>query len=436
MTAGGDDAIRRIVAANRKGAPVGVCSVCSAHPWVLEAALAQALEDGALALIESTSNQVNQYGGYTGKMPAQFAKELRGLAERLGFPRERLLLGGDHLGPYPWRKQPAVQAMDNARVMVGDCVLAGYLKIHLDASVPCAGDPPGALALEVAAQRAAELCRAAEDAWRQLPGGSPAPLYVIGTEVPVPGGEQLESAGPSVTRPEDAQVTVGAHRKAFADLALEEAFERVIGLVVQPGVEFGSDEIFGYDRGRAKSLSSQLPKRPELVYEAHSTDYQTGQALREMVEDHFAILKVGPWLTFAMREAIFALCTLEREWLGWRRARLSRVREAIEEAMVKDQEHWRDYYDGEEGKLRLARVYSYSDRIRYYWPATGVQAEIDILIRNLTEHPPPLMLISQFLPAQYEAIRAGALANEPVSLIEDRVRQVLRVYASACAALG
>jgi D-tagatose-1,6-bisphosphate aldolase subunit GatZ/KbaZ len=434
MAESAEEMIRRLVMENRGGRAVGVCSVCSAHPWVLEAALGQAQEDGWLALIESTSNQVNQFGGYTGKTPTQFSEEVRSMAARAGLPSDRLLLGGDHLGPYPWRKQPASQAMENARMMVGDYVLAGYVKIHLDASMPCAGDPAPVLEPEVAAQRAAELCSAAEEAWRELPQGSPAPLYVIGTEVPVPGGEQLASGGPAVTKPEDAKETVETHRKAFAKLNLEPAFERVIGLVVQPGVEFGSADVFDYDRSQAQALSANLPQRPELVYEAHSTDYQTGLALWEMVEDHFAILKVGPWLTFAMREAVFALSALEEEWLGWRGQKLSRVREALEEAMLKDPAHWKDYYEGEEGELQLARKYSYSDRSRYYWPDATVRAELDVLVRNLTRNPPPLTLIGQFLPTQYQAVRAGILANDPTSLIEDRVREVLRLYSTACGA--
>jgi D-tagatose-1,6-bisphosphate aldolase subunit GatZ/KbaZ len=434
MAESAEEMIRRLVMENRGGRAVGVCSVCSAHPWVLEAALGQAQEDGWLALIESTSNQVNQFGGYTGKTPTQFSEEVRSMAARAGLPSDRLLLGGDHLGPYPWRKQPASQAMENARMMVGDYVLAGYVKIHLDASMPCAGDPAPVLEPEVAAQRAAELCSAAEEAWRELPQGSPAPLYVIGTEVPVPGGEQLASGGPAVTKPEDAKETVETHRKAFAKLNLEPAFERVIGLVVQPGVEFGSADVFDYDRSQAQALSANLPQRPELVYEAHSTDYQTGLALWEMVEDHFAILKVGPWLTFAMREAVFALSALEEEWLGWRGQKLSRVREALEEAMLKDPAHWKDYYEGEEGELQLSRKYSYSDRCRYYWPDATVRAELDVLVRNLTRNPPPLTLIGQFLPTQYQAVRAGILANDPTSLIEDRVREVLRLYSTACGA--
>lgn len=425
--------IQRIVAENRKGRALGITSVCSAHPWVLEAALAQALDDGAPALIESTSNQVNQFGGYTGMTPAQFADDLRSLADRMGLPPERLVLGGDHLGPYPWRKRPAGDAMEYAKKMVRDYVLAGYTKIHLDASMPCADDPPGALDLAVAAQRAAELCRAAEEAASELPPGSPAPLYVIGTEVPVPGGEQLESGAPAVTKIDDAEATLRAHEAAFAAIGRAEAIERVIGLVVQPGVEFGSSVVFGYDRARAAALSAKLPKRPELVYEAHSTDYQTAGALREMAEDHFAILKVGPWLTFAMREAIFALSMIEKEWLGGNRpVRLSRVREALENAMQNEPAHWKDYYKGTEEELRFARLYSYSDRCRYYWPDSTVKAELDVLVGNLTRDALPPALLSQFLPRQYEAVRNGTLTPEPAALIKDRVRDVLRIYASAC----
>ena len=52
-----------------------------------------------------------------------------------------------------------------------------------------------------------------------------------------------------------------------------------------------------------------------LIFEAHSTDYQTPAALAALVRDHFAILKVGPALTFALREALWALDCIEREWI-------------------------------------------------------------------------------------------------------------------------
>jgi D-tagatose-1,6-bisphosphate aldolase subunit GatZ/KbaZ len=204
-------------------------------------------------------------------------------------------------------------------------------------------------------------------------------------------------------------------------------------LVVQPGVEFGDASVFEYDRRKAESLSKCLPASRSLVYEAHSTDYQPPAALREMVEDHFAILKVGPWLTFAFREAVFALSWIERDWLGTARGvTVSQVPEAMERAMLHNPVHWRRYYHGNEQELSLARRYSYSDRCRYYWPDEAVQRELRLLVANLSATPPPLTLLSQYLPEEYDAVRAGRVRNTPVELIHARIRKVLRIYAAAC----
>ncbi|HEX8986257.1 MAG TPA: class II D-tagatose-bisphosphate aldolase, non-catalytic subunit [Bryobacteraceae bacterium] len=425
------DLVRSAVRRNRGGEAAGFYSVCSANPWVIEAAMRQAQTGSGFLAIESTSNQVNQFGGYTGMTPLQFTAFVRSIAARAGFPFERVLFGGDHLGPYPWRKEPAGAALEKAAGLVRQCVQAGYAKIHLDASMRCGDDPEGPLDEARIAERSALLCRAAEEAR----GGGNAPVYVVGTEVPVPGGEQEAEEGLSVTRPEDASRTLDGARAAFRALGLEDAWERVIGLVVQPGVEFGDAVVFEYNRERARALTANLPAHPELVYEAHSTDYQTPRGLRELVQDHFAILKVGPWLTFAFREAVFALALIERDWLADRSGiRLSRVREALEDAMLRQPEHWKPYYHGEEPDLRVARMYSYSDRSRYYWPDAGVQAQLNILLGNLSANRPPLTLLSQYLPAQYEAVREGSLAADPAALIGHRIRGVLGIYAAACGA--
>src|SRR5690349_10291539 len=196
----------------------------------------QAIRNDSRLLIESTSNQVNQFGGYTGMHPQDFRDYVRNIAQRVGLHVDRLLLGGDHLGPYPWRKEKSETAMDKACVLVRDCVLAGYGEIHLDASMACADDPER-LSDEVVAERAARMCQAAEQASEQIRHGEL--VYVIGTEVPVPGGEQLENAGPVVTKIDDMRRTLDVARRAFIARGLEAAWNRVIGLVVQPGVEFG-----------------------------------------------------------------------------------------------------------------------------------------------------------------------------------------------------
>jgi D-tagatose-1,6-bisphosphate aldolase subunit GatZ/KbaZ len=426
----------RTLQENRHGQAVGMYSICSPNRYVLEAGMLQALRDNVLLLIESSSNQVNQFGGYTGQTPASFAAFVREVAVQMNFPAERIVLGGDHLGPHVWRSESPETAMAKARELVRDCVRAGYSKIHLDASMHLAGDPlekNKSLADEIVSARAAELCAVAEAAHREMQSDTPAPLYVIGTEVPIPGGEQLDTAAPETTRPQDLARTLQTARDAFRATNLEEMWERVVAVVVQPGVEFGDSSVFSYDHEKAAGLAAFGEKNWQGVFEAHSTDYQTAEGLREMVKDHFAILKVGPWFTFAFREAVFALAMIEEEWLGWRKGiTRSGVREALDHAMVTDPVHWKSYYHGDEEALQFARKYSYSDRSRYYWPQPAVQQALQRLLRNLTDTPPPLSLLSQYLPKQWKAIRAEKLLNDPVKLIHSRILEVIDNYAYGC----
>lgn len=428
------DNLRKVVAANRRSGRGGVYAVCSAHPWVLEAAAQQACDAGTVLHVESTSSQVNQEGGYTGQTPAQFSKYIYRLSQAAHLPSERVLLGGDHLGPYPWRLEAAATAMEKACQLVRACVAAGYRKLHLDASMPCADDG-NSLAGQEVATRTVTLCQAAEAAVREF--GSLAPLYVVGTEVPSPGGQTGAEEGPTVSSTEHVHRTLKAMESAFRQQKLAAAWDRVIALVVQPGVEFGDNVVYNYDHNKANHLSAALPQRPLLVYEAHSTDYQTFTALAQMVSDHFAILKVGPWLTFSFREAVFALSAIEGEVLSGRKdVRLSRVRQALEAAMLRNPSYWQPYYHGDKNRGRIARAYSYTDRCRYYWPEAGVQRELRILLANLSGISLPLALISQYLPGEYEAIRSGKLQPLPGAIIHHHIRRVLRGYSAACAQDG
>jgi len=423
--------LQEIIRRNRRSEAVGVYAVCSAHPEVIAAAAHQARDNESVLHVESTSSQVNQFGGYTGQNPQEFAAFVTAAAHWAGLSRERLLLGGDHLGPFPWRSESSASAMEKAHGLVRACVLAGYQKIHLDASMACADDPKTGPDEETVATRAAALCETAETAFRELPGGSPQLLYVVGTEVPTPGGES-ESHKISVTTADHVQSTLAAFKGAFAEHNTTDAWERVVGLVVQPGVEFGDSSIFEYDRAKAEALSAALPSHPLLAYEAHSTEYQSASCLKQMVEDHFAILKVGPGLTFAYREALFALENMERELLSVQGNRLSDVSAALDNAMLRNPAYWKNYYHGDEQQLHVSRRYSYSDRCRYYWHEPEVKSEIDRLLRNLTTSTLPPGLISQYLPLEYEAIRAGVLKASPSEMIGHHIRTVLRKYAFAC----
>jgi len=198
----------------------------------------------------------------------------------------------------------------------------------------------------------------------------------------------------------------------------------------QPGVEFDHHQVIDFEPSKVGALSALIEGYPHLVYEAHSTDYQTAGHLSELVRGHFALLKVGPALTFAMREALWSLDGLERELLGEGRA--SRLRETVLSVMSANPSYWKRYYSGSGSQLRLDCQYSLSDRLRYYWPDPAVAGALDSLMTNLQQTPPPLTLLSQYLPAQYEAVRLGLLTVEPRALVMHHVEAVLRQYAAAC----
>jgi D-tagatose-1,6-bisphosphate aldolase subunit GatZ/KbaZ len=413
-----------VVSAQKRGDARGIVSICSAHPAVLETAMRHAKGSAAPLLVESTCNQVNQFGGYTGMTPADFVASLRGMAERLNFPQENLILGGDHLGPNVWKDEPAAHAMAKAKALVRDYIRAGYVKIHQDASMKLGDDPAGPLPVEVIAARAAELAQVAEAAFA-AGGGTVPPRYVSGSEVPIPGGAQGEEDELRVTALPDLAETLRKSEQAFRSLGLESAWERVIAVVVQPGVEFGDSSIHEYNREAAAGLSRFIEGQP-MVFEAHSTDYQTRRALRQMVEDHFAVLKVGPALTFAYREAVFALAMMEAALLP--AAERSGVVEALDLAMMENPVHWQRYYRGDAAAQAFARRYSFSDRVRYYWGVPAVRESLARLMRNLKRVPLPLPLVSQFFPRGYRKIREGEMPLTAEALLHSRIEAVLEDY--------
>ena len=403
----------------------GVTSVCTAHPIVIEAALSLGLRSGQRVLIEATCNQVNQEGGYTGMTPSDFRRFVEAIASRVGFDPSRIILGGDHLGPNPWKRLPAGEAMQRAKAMIQAYAQAGFAKLHLDTSMGCAGEPT-ALADEVTSERAAALAEVAEGAV----GNGPAPVYIIGTEVPAPGGARHGLNSLEVTRPEAALRTVDVHRKAFSNAGLEAAFARAIGVVVQPGVEFASTEVIPYNPEKAERLTGALANLPGFVFEAHSTDYQPAACLDALVRDGFAILKVGPWLTFALREALYGLDCIAHVLDPAPTA--DTLPAAMETLMLKEPGNWRKYYEGRPEELRLQRHFSFSDRIRYYWPHPEAQAAVDRLFAKLGDKPIPEPLISQYLGGLYPKVAEGSLSARPKELVAGALLRVLRQYDQAC----
>ncbi|EJB5575148.1 tagatose-bisphosphate aldolase subunit KbaZ [Citrobacter freundii] len=420
--------LTKMVEQHKRGKANGIYAVCSAHPIVLEAAIRYAHANHTPLLIEATSNQVDQFGGYTGMTPADFHSFVCRLADSLDFSQDMLILGGDHLGPNRWQNLPAEQAMANADDLIKSYVAAGFKKIHLDCSMSCANDPVP-LTDEIVAERAARLAKVAEETCMAHFGESDL-VYVIGTEVPVPGGAHETLTDLAVTTPDAARATLQAHYHAFEKHGLEGIWPRIIALVVQPGVEFDHTHIIDYQPQKAVALSKMVEDYDTLVFEAHSTDYQTPQSLRQLVIDHFAILKVGPALTFALREALFSLAAIEEELLPAKAC--SGLRHVLESVMLDRPEYWQSHYHGDGNARRLARGYSYSDRVRYYWPDSQIDEAFERLVRNLADDPIPLPLISQYLPLQYVKVREGDLSATPRELIINHIQDILQQYHCAC----
>lgn len=428
--------IKELVSRYKNGEKAGIFSVCSSNKYVIEAAMDRLRDKDMHLLIESTANQVDQFGGYTGMTPKDFMKYIHNLAEENNFPVDRIILGGDHLGPLTWTKLGEEKAMENSKTLIKEYVLAGFTKIHIDTSMPIIGDfENGVFGDELISERAATLCKVAEDAFDELLTKNPEsvhPVYVIGSEVPIPGGaqaEEEEEEGISVTKVENLVNTIETFKNAFERHGVSDAWKYVVGVVVQPGVEFGSEQVWKYDREKAVKLSEALRDYPELVFEAHSTDYQTDESLNEMVEDGFIILKVGPALTYGFREAAFELNLMENELLKYNaNLELSKFREILEFNMVKNNGYWKNHYSGTQEKIKFDRIYGLSDRCRYYLPIEEVNYSLEKMIDNLKQVDIPLTLVSQYMHNQYKKIRSGKMELTVENLLKDRIGEYIDDY--------
>ncbi len=421
--------LHRMMESRRAGKHTGISSLCSANELVLEAAFRRYAPTEEYVLVEATANQVNQFGGYTGMKPADFYALCHEIAAKVGFPGERLILGGDHLGPLTWQNLPEKEAMANSVELVYQYAAAGFTKIHLDTSMKVADDPEGLLSTHTIARRGAELYKAAMEGYAKRREQDPAalrPVFVIGSEVPIPGGATHVEEGLAVTTPEALEDTLSTYHQEFAQAGVAQGMEDVIAVVVQPGVEFGDEQIFFYDSQKAQALCRAVQKHPQICLEGHSTDYQSRQCLWEMVRDGVGILKVGPALTFGLREALFSLAMMEKELVE--AGSQSRFMEVLEEAMLAAPGNWNKHYHGDERQLYLCRRYSFSDRARYYLGVPAVREAIQRLLDNLGRHSIPMNMLHQYMPLSYAKVRDGILPLDPKALAMDGVAAFLADY--------
>lgn len=399
--------LRETISANRAGAIAALPGVCTAHEDALRASFLLAEQLDRTLIVEATSNQVDQHGGYSGLRPDEFVAHAARAAESVGCDPGRAIYGGDHLGPQAWRGEPAESAMSKARELVAAYAAAGFAKLHLDCSEGCAGEPqrPGDA---VCAARSAEL---AAIAMAHAP--DPGALDIaVGTEVPPPGGSR-DGGRVSPTTPDAARATLAAHVSAFGDAA-----ERIACLVVQPGAEFSAWDVDHLPDTPNAGLRAVLEDREGLCFEAHSTDHQRPEALSRLAETGFAVLKVGPALTFAWREAIYALDVLADMMLGEARRGPS-VRETAERVMLAEPGRWRSHCHGDETERRLQRHFGLADRIRYYWRIPALAEAAAALRSEIADAPLRRPILGQVFAREVveRAEAVGHVARDPADAL-------------------
>lgn len=421
--------IQHMMDQRREGKICGIESVCSANGFVLEVALKRSKLFNAPVLIEATANQVNQFGGYTGMYPKDFYEMVLKMAAEIGVPENHIILGGDHLGPLTWQNLPETEAMEKSETLVYQYARAGFTKIHLDTSMKVADDPEGLLSTETIARRGATLYKAAMKGYEELKAEKPdamRPVFVIGSEVPIPGGAQEAEDTLAVTKPEAFRDTVATYRRVFKEEGIEDGMNDVVAVVTQPGVEFGDDQVFLYDHDAATELCAALNEFPEVCFEGHSTDYQSKECLKRMVEDGIAILKVGPALTYGLRESLFSLSMMEKELVP--EEKQAHFIETLEKVMLEKPDNWKKHYHGDEKQLALCRKYSFSDRCRYYIGLPEVVESINKMFENLREYPIPMNMLHQYMPISYIKVRDGIIPLDPRELALDGVVAFMEDY--------
>lgn len=413
----------------RQGIKCGIPSYCSANELVLEIALRRAKLLNQPVLIEATANQVNQYGGYTGMLPKDFYKLVLDMAAEIDLPEQMVILAGDHLGPLTWQNLTEAEAMEKSIELVYQYTRAGFTKIHLDTSMKVADDAEGLLSTEVIARRGATLYKAAIKGYEELKAEKPEairPVFVIGSEVPIPGGAQEAEDSLAVTSVAAFKDTVATYKRVWEEEGVGEGMNDVIAVVVQPGVEFGDDQVFLYDHDAATELCAALKEFPEVCFEGHSTDYQSPACLKAMVEDGIAILKVGPALTYGLREALFSMSLMENELVPAEER--SNFIDVLEKVMLENPGNWQKHYHGDEKQLHLARKYSFSDRARYYIGQPEVIEAMNKLFANLNAHKIPLNMLHQYMPLTYAKVRDGILPLDAKELAMDGVTNFMLDY--------
>jgi len=418
-----------IMEANRGGEGKGIYAVESQNSTVQEAYLRQALADGSPALFEICADMLDPHGQGGKMLPDDFIANVRRDAGKTGFPRDRLFFGVNDLSPSLWKGESIESALKKTRAFISDLVSLGFKKLGIHAAIPLKGDPADQpLPQEVIVAREAALYKAAEGAAATLPEEEK-PLYVIDAHP----GQVMAEDQENVVRKEDVEIAVDMFAKTAEAAGLPEMKERLLAVRIFSGVGHDGEKVIPFDSSLLEELGGCVYRTKPVVMEVLQTDFQPQTVLDELAHNHFALMSVGPELTYTMREALFSLAMMENEtMIGKPGVYLSNFIIELDRSMQSAPQHWQKYYTGNGFEQLIARKYSLYDRSRFYWEDKEVRKTKKRLFENLIEYPIPLTVMRQFMPYQYERVAAGELENKPDELVMDAVRRALRRYSRAC----
>jgi len=317
-------------------------------------------------LIECTSNQVNQNGGYTNKNPKIFINEILNISKKINFDKNKLFLGGDHLGPLPWKNKNKDLAIKKSIVLIENFLKEEFCKIHIDTSIKCKDDKY--INNEIIFDRTSKIL-----SHPKIKKKIKNKFIIIGTEVPLSGSGDTEKV--VVTKQKQIEDEVRKFRDILKSLKIK---NKLFGLVVEPGMKYNHSSILKPNLS-SFSKKKKLSKKNNFVYEAHSTDYQSQLILKKLVKNNFKFLKVGPELTYNYSRSLFLMHNIEKKIY---KKNDSNIKNILIASMKKKNKYWKNYYEKKNPKLL---IHSKLDRMRYYFNIKSVESSVKILKKNINQ---------------------------------------------------
>ncbi len=343
-------------------------SFCTSNLDVIRLAILYCKLRNYPILIESTSSQVNQHKGYSGKNPKNFFNSVNNIAKKLKY-QKKLYIGGDHLGPLPWKNKNSKLGIKNSIKLINDCLKSNYSKIHIDTSIKCSDDTK-LTSEEIFSRTKIILNKIKKNKkLRKI-------FLIIGTEVPLSGGNDKSK----IKLTSKAQI-IEEVKKFKNILKSINLMNKTFGLVIEPGMKF-MDYKIQIPKFKNFKNKQKLSKKNKFVYEAHSTDYQPKSSLKKLVNNNFKFLKVGPELTYNYCRSLFLMEKIER---SYQFPISSNFEKKIMNTMQKNKKYWKNYYSGNKRKLNNLLLNSKLDRMRYYLNVQNITKSIDLLRKNINK---------------------------------------------------